>query len=219
MRFYLRKVRGACTIMPMTTTRYSHFTTQRLEAEVASLNEMMVELSSRTGTRRTSPGSPVTPTASTETDRVSWLSSAGVAKNGGIRPPGTEGMSASKGTNKPKPKTGKMESAYGEPIKATPVDKPITKGRIIAEGVYKDGEKIVRVRKAQAGHLYGLLWNGTEFKFVSGAMKGMTSDMRVSLEEAKAFGKATGTCMMCQRELTNPDSIELGIGPICLGKF
>lgn len=36
---------------------------------------------------------------------------------------------------------------------------------------------------------------------------------------AIAYGKETGSCSCCGRELSNPESIALGIGPICAGKF
>jgi hypothetical protein len=36
---------------------------------------------------------------------------------------------------------------------------------------------------------------------------------------AVAFGKRTGSCSCCGRELTNAESIELGIGPICASKW
>lgn len=36
---------------------------------------------------------------------------------------------------------------------------------------------------------------------------------------AKAFGMRTGSCSCCGRELTNKESIDLGIGPICREKF
>lgn len=36
---------------------------------------------------------------------------------------------------------------------------------------------------------------------------------------AKAFGLKTGTCSCCGRELTNGESIELGIGPICRERY
>lgn len=39
------------------------------------------------------------------------------------------------------------------------------------------------------------------------------------LAAAVAYGRETGTCSCCARELTNPLSIELGIGPICREKF
>lgn len=36
---------------------------------------------------------------------------------------------------------------------------------------------------------------------------------------AIAYGKRTGNCCICGRELTNAESIELGIGPICAGRM
>lgn len=39
------------------------------------------------------------------------------------------------------------------------------------------------------------------------------------LEEAIRFGKQFGICSCCGRELSNPESVELGIGPICRSKF
>jgi hypothetical protein len=36
---------------------------------------------------------------------------------------------------------------------------------------------------------------------------------------AIAYGRETGTCSCCGRELTNADSIALGIGPICLDRL
>lgn len=39
------------------------------------------------------------------------------------------------------------------------------------------------------------------------------------LAAAVRFGKLTGRCCSCGRELTDPASIEAGIGPICAGKF
>ncbi len=37
--------------------------------------------------------------------------------------------------------------------------------------------------------------------------------------EAAEYGKRTGRCGVCHRKLTDPVSIEAGIGPICRGKF
>lgn len=36
---------------------------------------------------------------------------------------------------------------------------------------------------------------------------------------AVAYGRKTHHCGMCGRELTNPESIAAGIGPICAGRF
>lgn len=38
-------------------------------------------------------------------------------------------------------------------------------------------------------------------------------------QAAKAYGKRTGNCSCCGRTLTNGISIDLGIGPICRGRF
>lgn len=34
-----------------------------------------------------------------------------------------------------------------------------------------------------------------------------------------AYGRRTGSCGLCGRKLTDPESVELGIGPICLSKL
>ena len=36
---------------------------------------------------------------------------------------------------------------------------------------------------------------------------------------AIAYGRETGSCSCCGRELTDPESVAAGIGPICAGKF
>lgn len=36
---------------------------------------------------------------------------------------------------------------------------------------------------------------------------------------AEAYGHQTGHCCICSRELTNPESVARGIGPICADKF
>lgn len=43
--------------------------------------------------------------------------------------------------------------------------------------------------------------------------------MRDPLAAAKEYGVRTGKCSCCGRELTDPNSIAAGIGPICEGKF
>lgn len=46
----------------------------------------------------------------------------------------------------------------------------------------------------------------------------ITAEHRMSLDEAKAYGKVTGTCCVCSRKLTRESSIQAGIGPVCAGK-
>lgn len=39
------------------------------------------------------------------------------------------------------------------------------------------------------------------------------------LKAMQQFGRITGRCSCCRRTLTDPQSVELGIGPICKAKF
>lgn len=41
----------------------------------------------------------------------------------------------------------------------------------------------------------------------------------MTLDQAAEYGRRTGVCACCGRDLTNKESIELGIGPICRGNF
>lgn len=41
----------------------------------------------------------------------------------------------------------------------------------------------------------------------------------LTLDQAAAFGHATGTCLVCARTLTDPESVARGIGPVCAARF
>jgi len=47
----------------------------------------------------------------------------------------------------------------------------------------------------------------------------LTAAIQNPKEEAIKYGRSTGMCSCCGRELTNQESINAGIGPICQGKF
>ena len=51
---------------------------------------------------------------------------------------------------------------------------------------------------------------------VEGDLMELASD---PLKALTAYGKRTGQCSCCGRELTNPASVAAGIGPICAGKW
>lgn len=93
------------------------------------------------------------------------------------------------------------------------------------EGVGHDVEYYAIV-ESKAGHLYAKRFD-TETKrweFANGAITMLRRQEKavwqeMSKEDAAEFGHAFGVCMVCGRELTNPDSIEAGIGPICAGKW
>jgi hypothetical protein len=57
------------------------------------------------------------------------------------------------------------------------------------------------------------------FHFAPGAVRRLSAATLMALDEAKHFGRLYGTCCVCGRTLTNEESIEAGIGPVCSGRF
>jgi len=49
-------------------------------------------------------------------------------------------------------------------------------------------------------------------------LKGLTAEMRMSLEEGKKYGAIYGVCIRCAATLTREESIERAMGPVCAGK-
>lgn len=88
-------------------------------------------------------------------------------------------------------------------------------------GMYKVGEAIYKVQRAVhgSGHLYAKRLTEDGFEYEAGAIRKIRASDRLTLDEAKAYGKVTGQCCVCGRTLTNESSIEAGIGPVCSGKF
>ena len=89
-------------------------------------------------------------------------------------------------------------------------------------GMYRlSNGDIYRVQRSrESGRLYAkkLDWANNSFVFESGAMRLLTAEDRMTLEEAKAWGVETGICCVCSAFLTDPRSVEAGIGPVCAGR-
>lgn len=73
---------------------------------------------------------------------------------------------------------------------------------------------------AQRVEVYEVEGDRTTVSFVyeAGAIRKLTPEMRMTIEQAMAFGIRTGVCLDCGRELTVKESVERGIGPICYAK-
>lgn len=88
------------------------------------------------------------------------------------------------------------------------------------EGMYRMNDEIFKVYRTQAGHLATKQLTEDGFEYMGRKpLHSLTAEHRMTLDEAKEYGKVTGTCCNCGRTLTNEESIEAGIGPICAGKF
>jgi hypothetical protein len=91
----------------------------------------------------------------------------------------------------------------------------------IEDGMYVLGERIIKVQEARngSGNLYAKELIDGSFEYVPGLIRKMKDARRMTLDEAKAYGKLYGVCCVCGRDLTDEGSIAAGIGPICAGKF
>lgn len=91
----------------------------------------------------------------------------------------------------------------------------------LEEGMYRVGEdifKVYRTRETNRLVTKTLTEDGFEYTGMK-PLSFITAEHRMSLDEAKEYGKVTGTCCVCSRKLTKESSILDGIGPTCAGKF
>ena len=117
--------------------------------------------------------------------------------------------------------------APAEPAAVAP--EPVTQ-----DGMYRTPEGViykVQIAHHGSGNLYAKrMWliEGWEFEthgkrkatfeFERGAIRKLTADMKMTLEQAKEFGALYGMCCKCGAILTDEYSISNGIGPICASK-
>lgn len=92
------------------------------------------------------------------------------------------------------------------------------------------GETLRAYMGKQSGRLLvkKIVLQGSDYKYVyvgsaSRVIAGETSlgpvrCERMSLAEAKTWGRMTSHCIVCGKQLTDPDSVDVGIGPVCAGK-
>jgi len=58
-----------------------------------------------------------------------------------------------------------------------------------------------------------------EFVYAGKAgLRGLTAEMKMTLEEGKKYGAIYGVCVRCAATLTREESIERAMGPVCAGK-
>ncbi len=88
------------------------------------------------------------------------------------------------------------------------------------EGMYRVGEDIFKVyRTRETDQLVTKQLVEGHFEYTGKKpLRFIKARHRMSLDEAKAYGKVTGTCCVCSRKLTKESSIQAGIGPVCAGK-
>jgi hypothetical protein len=96
-----------------------------------------------------------------------------------------------------------------------------TAGQDVEDGYYADGEEIAVVKMNRDGtRKYAMRFVEGSWAYEPGLISKVAKGWgRLTVEQAAEYGKLYGRCMICGRTLTDPESIERGIGPICAGKL
>ena len=107
-----------------------------------------------------------------------------------------------------------------------PRQDPATGAGVTTDGWYKAGEDIFKVQVAVhgSGKLYAkrLMVTGhgeATWEYAPGMVYRLTDADRLSIEDAAKFGTLYGVCAVCGRTLTDEESIEAGIGPVCIKRL
>ena len=84
-------------------------------------------------------------------------------------------------------------------------------------GVFRNAEGVFFrvVKSRESGKLYAKKFDGRKFVYAQGAIAGLSESDRLTVEDAAAFGFEFGVCVWCGAELSDPESVARGIGPVC----
>lgn len=90
-------------------------------------------------------------------------------------------------------------------------------------GMYRVEGQVYKVQMSQGyygepGRLYAKLLTENGFEMAPGAIRKIRASHRMTLEEAKEYGRIYNVCCVCGRILTDEKSMAEGIGPKCAGK-
>jgi hypothetical protein len=119
------------------------------------------------------------------------------------RPTSTPGTKPSEWTdNSPEPDAGMYRRPNGDIMR---VYLGQQSGKMLAKKLVDTGQPHP---EDSSIHLHDWEYLGKATRFMSGAE-------RMTLEEAKEYGRMTGSCCRCGRRLDVPESVEAGIGPVC----
>ena len=124
-------------------------------------------------------------------------------------------LSAEKGL--PKPELGGL-TIEGASELITQLFATPRKDSVTSVGMYRNAQGVIfKVQLSSAGRFYAKQLNasGRGFTYAQGAISTLSDSDKMTLEQAREFGVLTGNCCVCGRELTDPQSVAQGIGPVC----
>lgn len=86
-------------------------------------------------------------------------------------------------------------------------------GAIVRVYLGQNSGKMLAKQLVSEGEHHSYEYMGKATRFVD------STTAKLTLAEAKEFGRMTGTCCCCARRLDVPESVEAGIGPVCARKL
>ena len=89
----------------------------------------------------------------------------------------------------------------------------------VPEGIHYLNGQVHKVQRAiyGSGNLYAKVLNVVtqKFEYAPGAIKSLSEDTVMTIEDGRKFGQLYGVCARCGRTLTDEESIKRGLGPHC----
>jgi hypothetical protein len=88
--------------------------------------------------------------------------------------------------------------------------------RVLPEGIYLKDGIVYKVQVSGAGRSYAkVLREKGGFEYDNTAIKNLSIEDKITIEQAKAYGVQYGVCVVCGALLTDAKSVAAGIGPVC----
>ena len=94
-----------------------------------------------------------------------------------------------------------------------------TAGELEADRLYERAGEVYRTVRSGAGNLYAKIWTGSGWDYAAGAIRHLRPEHRMSVERAVELSLRIGRCIRCGALLTAEQSVERGIGPVCITKI
>lgn len=93
----------------------------------------------------------------------------------------------------------------------------------VAEGYYFHAGNVYKVRTSKTGNAYATVLtrdgNKGRWEYEQGAVWKLTAKDAITIQQAAEYGHLHGFCAICGLTLTDPASVERGIGPVCAKKL
>lgn len=105
------------------------------------------------------------------------------------------------------------------------VSAPKPTNPVTEPGMYAKNGKVYRVKRSESGNLYAMLYDpfgattAERFIYARGIISTLSADDRMTVDDVSAIGLQFGICCVCGAELTAKQSVERGIGPVCITRI